>query len=145
MRDKTSEKYIKNFDAWNEQCKIIDQNELGGFSHAREVWWCALGVNIGSEQDGKNESFERPVLIIRHVRENLVLVAPISSQIKDYPDRVTAYIVDRESQILLSQIRTVSTKRLLRSMGQIKVTIFYKVIFKLLQMIFDGTESETPL
>lgn len=31
----------------------------------REIWWCSLGENIGFEQDGKNEKFERPILVLR--------------------------------------------------------------------------------
>ncbi|MEK9183120.1 MAG: hypothetical protein AAB849_01275 [Patescibacteria group bacterium] len=26
-----------------------------------EIWWASLGINIGHEQDGKNQNFERPI------------------------------------------------------------------------------------
>jgi len=32
-----------------------------------EVWWTALGVNIGHEIDGKNEFCERPVVILKKI------------------------------------------------------------------------------
>jgi hypothetical protein len=54
----------KDFDRWNERKKIIHDSGENKLYHAREIWWCSLGVNIGSEQDGDNENYTRPVLIL---------------------------------------------------------------------------------
>ncbi len=27
--------------------------------------WCSIGINVGDEEDGKNELYERPVLVIK--------------------------------------------------------------------------------
>jgi hypothetical protein len=58
---------MKYFDLWNTakqnlDIKILDEKFR---VHEREIWWCSMGVNIGDEEDGKNELFERPVLILR--------------------------------------------------------------------------------
>ena len=45
----------KDFDKWNESKKVIHHNNEDKFYHEREVWWCSLGINIGFEQDGKDE------------------------------------------------------------------------------------------
>lgn len=42
-----------------------------------------MGVNIGYEEDGKNEKFERPVLILKKFNQYLILVVPLSSKIKN--------------------------------------------------------------
>ena len=55
----------KDFDTWNALKKHIHQKRFLAFVHAREVWWCSLGLNVGTEQDGKHTAFERPVLILR--------------------------------------------------------------------------------
>lgn len=57
----------KDFDKWNKRKKIIHEyvNETTHEFNQNEVWWCALGLNIGDEEDGKNELYERPVLIVR--------------------------------------------------------------------------------
>ena len=47
--------YIKDFDKWNNSKKLINENNRQVFGYPREVWWCSLGVNVGSEIDGKNE------------------------------------------------------------------------------------------
>lgn len=57
----------KNFDKWNGEKKRVNIRDENTLFHEREVWWCSLGVNIGFEQDGKNDIFERPVLIIRNI------------------------------------------------------------------------------
>jgi len=33
--------------------------------HAREIWWCAVGVNVDNEFDGMGNEHDRPILIIR--------------------------------------------------------------------------------
>ena len=35
----------------------------------REIWWVNLGVNVGFEQDGKGDNFERPILILKKFGE----------------------------------------------------------------------------
>ena len=72
----------KDFDRWNEQKKSINSSEDGKFFHEREVWWCSLGVNIGYEQDGKNELFERPVLVIKKFNRHVLWVLPLTSSNK---------------------------------------------------------------
>lgn len=138
-----SEEYVKNFESWNTYKDILNETESNGFFHEREIWWCALGINIGSEQDGKNELFERPILIVRKISTELVLIAPITSKIGSYEDRVTTHIAGKESQILIAQIRVVSSKRLLRKIERIKTVRFQEVLIGLVKFILER-ESETP-
>ena len=53
----------KDFDTWNENKKKIHAKMSAVFYHEREVWWCALGVNVGYEQDGSGPEYYRPVLV----------------------------------------------------------------------------------
>jgi len=59
--------YIKRFDEWIKQKKKLDSHDSTDslYVKEREVWWISIGVNVGAEIDGKNELFERPVLIFR--------------------------------------------------------------------------------
>ncbi|MES3031217.1 MAG: type II toxin-antitoxin system PemK/MazF family toxin [Patescibacteria group bacterium] len=138
------EEYIKDFDAWNDRAKLLNSKEFNDFFYAREIWWCALGTNIGSEQDGKNESFERPVLILRKINPSLLLIAPLTSKITKWDYRINIKLSGEESQILVEQIRTISSKRLLRKITVLKVTLFLKVIMSLLHFILTFAEDETP-
>lgn len=136
--------YIKDFDEWNKSSKFLDTKEIEVFSHERQIWWCALGVNIGSEQDGKGEHFKRPVVILRNLRRDLVLIAPITSKINSHSDRVMISLLGKECQILLSQIRVISTKRLLRREGRIRKIIFQEAIIKVAKLVLAIQEGENP-
>jgi len=57
--------YRKNFDTWNNHKKLINKQRAAPFYKEREVWWCALGVNVGFEQDGTGKNFDRPVLVLK--------------------------------------------------------------------------------
>ena len=49
------------------------------------MWWCALGINVGVETDGKHGNFERPVLVLMKFNKDAVLVVPLSSNAKRNP------------------------------------------------------------
>lgn len=105
----------KDFDTWNVLKKNINnapETSQNRYFKEREVWWCSLGVNIGDEQDGKNELFERPVLIFRIFNKGLVWIIPLTSKRKA---GIYYYSLGHESYqytLILSQLRLVSAKRL---------------------------------
>lgn len=43
---------LKDVDGWNGKKKKVHNRADTPFFHTREIWWCALGVNVGFEQDG---------------------------------------------------------------------------------------------
>jgi mRNA interferase MazF len=73
----------KDFDKWNNLKKIFEKEERKFFAHPREIWWCSLGVNLGAEIDGKNDNFERPVLVANVYSRETMLVLPITSKEKN--------------------------------------------------------------
>lgn len=90
----------------------------------REIWWVSLGVNVGYEQDGKHENFERPILVLKKFNKHILWALPITSQNKigDF-----YYQLEYESQkfsVILSQLRLISSKRLLRRIRKINVSEF---------------------
>lgn len=117
--------YFKDFDKWNKYQKILNNKKFNGFCNEREIWWCALGVNIGSEQDGKNNLFERPVLIIRKFGNGLVWVLPTTSK-KHTGSYFIALDDDNHlnSSIILLQLRVVSLQRLRRFVRKISTYEF---------------------
>ena len=106
----------KDFNRWNKKKKTLNEEEFNGFVHEREVWWCALGVNVGVEADGKHENFERPVLILKKFNRDSVLVVPLTSRAKPNPYQWPFSHRGELYAAVISQIRLISTKRLLRRM-----------------------------
>ncbi len=56
---------IKKFIAWTKLKIKIYISERVIYFREGEIWWASLGANIGYEEDGKNENFERPILIFK--------------------------------------------------------------------------------
>ena len=97
------------------------------YFHDRELWWAAIGVNIGFEQDGKNEHFERPVLVLRKFNKHLLLIVPQTSKSKEGKFFYKIVRDKKEYFLVLSQIRVISSKRLLRKLGMISEQDFENV------------------
>lgn len=120
---------MKDFQSWCRKKAALHSvpDEKTPYFHERELWWCALGANVGFEQDGKNENFERPVLILRKFNRYLLLAVPQTSREKEGK---FFYKVTRDGKnyfLVLSQIRVISSKRLLRKLGMISEEDFEKV------------------
>ena len=111
----------KDFDSWNKEKKQVNNSELGYdvFYHSREVWWCAVGVNVGVEADGKHHNFERPVLIVRKFNKDMFWGVPLTTKERDGHFYQKLTHDGGVSWAALSQIKTFSTKRLLRKIGRI--------------------------
>lgn len=114
-------------DNWNKLQKELSNMTEPIFCNRREIWWCSIGMNIGTELYGKNELFERPVLIMKVYNKETALIVPLTSKIKFgkyYSDVVFGNVTSRA---VLSQARTVSTKRLSRKLGRISKENFIEV------------------
>ena len=82
----------------------------------KEIWWTAMGKNIGFEINCKNDLFERPVLILKNYSKYMCFVLPLSSKIKN-PVPWYQKVVNLEngdSAVIINQGKILSSKRLLR-------------------------------
>lgn len=117
----------KDFDAWNIEKKRVHQRTSEVYAYQREIWWCALGVNIGAETDGKNNNFERPVLVLRVYNKDTLLVLPITSKEKKDRYHCGVRVSFGRVWIKLTQVRVISNRRLLRKLGVLPLREFKKV------------------
>lgn len=120
----------KDFDSWNQIKKKV-QNKIDIYCNAREIWWCALGLNIGSEEDGKNELFERPVLILKVFNHQMIRIAPLTSKQKNDTHHFSINYNNRSGSVILSQTKTISSKRLSRKLCRLNKLQFESVIHTL--------------
>ena len=128
---------LKDFDGWNEKKKKVHREEFAPFYHEREVWWCSLGINVGSEQDGTGKNFDRPIVIIRGFNKNVCLGVSLTGKKKEgkyyfYLGKVEG----REASVVLSQVRLIDTKRLVRKMLTLDEKNFLKLKDALQKVIF---------
>jgi mRNA-degrading endonuclease toxin of MazEF toxin-antitoxin module len=128
---------VKDFDTWNsEKRKIEEQGPHKLIFHEREIWWCSLGLNIGSEEDGKNKMFERPVLVIKKFNNNICWILPMTSKIRDNKYHVLIN-EDKQYSVILSQIRLVSVKRFRRLIKKVTPKQFESIRLKLISILSE--------
>lgn len=102
----------KDFDNWNKRKKETQNKSVPPLFTECEVWWCALGINIGSEEDGKGENYLRPVLILRKFNKSVFYGLPITSKSKDDKFHISINSGEIIESIILSQMRLIDAKRL---------------------------------
>ncbi|MCX6736186.1 MAG: type II toxin-antitoxin system PemK/MazF family toxin [Candidatus Parcubacteria bacterium] len=106
----------KDFDGWNKTKKQIETLPVSKFVHPRDIWWCMLGINIGAESDGKNENFERLVIVMRVYNKETMVVLPMTTKEKKDAFHFEIKTNDKTVAVKLTQTRVISGKRFLRKL-----------------------------
>ncbi len=134
--------YMKDFKKWNSiKTKIEIKREETYYFDEREIWWSSLGLNVGHEEDGKNQLYERPVLILKKFNSKIVWVLPMSSKIKSGKYYYQIEYGGVIYTVLLSQLKLMSSKRLIRQVQQIKkvaLVDFRNIKAKLIELISEN-------
>ncbi len=130
------ESFSKDFDTWNELKKNLHTRNEEILFHEREIWWCSMGINVGFEEDGKNKFFERPVLVVKKFSRDVLWILPLtrSNKANKYHYRILQGN-EYDSVVILSQLRLISSKRLLRKMRMIKESEFQEITEKVKQFL----------
>jgi len=119
---------IKIFDNWTILKVRIHLADKKVYPKERQIWWVSLGQNIGTEINGKNERFERPVIVIKKYHNDAYLVLPLSTKSKVGTYYLSFVNKQGETNIMnFSQIRSISTKRFVRMIGKIGSEDFIKM------------------
>lgn len=119
---------MKDFDSWNNLKKNINNRNMSPKFNNGDIWWINLGVNIGYEVDGKNELFERPVLVLRKHNQETFLGVTLTGKEKKNKWHIKIVQGEKEFMINTSQIRTISSKRLIRRMVRLNDDNLLKVM-----------------
>lgn len=140
----------KDYLKWHELKTAVNDRPPIQKYHEREIWWCSIGENVGFEQDGKNDMFERPVLVLRKFNKELFIGVPLTTKHK----RDNAYYVPVQVQGMLrsaitSQIRTISSRRLVRKierLGQRQYDYVLREVLGAVKKTISADESaESPV
>lgn len=126
----------KDFDGWNQKKKQIQQKDFQRFVKEREIWWCSIGLNIDDEEDGKNEEFERPVLVLKKFNRHVVLAAPLTTKFKDNKYYFNFEHDGIQFAVIMSQLRLLSTKRFTRRVRRINESLFSDIKQEIIKICF---------
>lgn len=110
---------VKDFSKWHKVKSVIESDKQPSPFREREIWWCSIGLNIGVEADGKHDTFERPILIIRKFNKDMLWGIPLTTRSKDTKYHLKFTFHERESTAILSQLKILSGKRLVRKIGKL--------------------------
>ncbi len=98
-----------------------------------DIFIVALDPTLGSEIKKT-----RPCVVISpdEMNHNIktVIIAPMTSAIKNYPSRIPLEFQGKKGQIVLDQIRTVDKTRLVKKAGRLKKNTYEKVASTLQEM-----------
>lgn len=120
---------IQRFITWtNRKITIHFQDRPEFYFYEREVWWASLGENVGSETNGKNFHFERPVIIVKKFSKDMLFVIPTTTKTKVGTWYQPIKYGDVKTQAILAQARTISAKRLIRKIGNLSPEQFQPLI-----------------
>lgn len=119
----------KDFDAWNKLKKKIDGDTIDFYVNQRQIWWCSIGLNVGSEQNGHGDNFERPVLVLRKYSAGTFLGIPLTSKRKEgnYYFKLEPYF-GICSYAILSQAKVIDRRRVRRMIYEISRQEYQKII-----------------
>lgn len=130
---------IDKFDDWNKLKQEINFTDTKTFYiKERQVWYLHSGLNIWFESNWKWDDFKRPVLVIKKVW-NMFFVVSMTTKWKDdnkfYYKLDNSYF-DKESYLVLSQVKVVDKKRFFEHIETIKEDDFLKIKKELKKILF---------
>ncbi len=129
---------VEKFTNWIQQKLNIHTSKKNRppFFNEREVWWCQFGQNIGDEENGKGANFMRPVIILKKFNQNICLVVPTSTKVKDNKYYLQIEYNDIKISALIRHLRTIDTKRLKNKIARLSPQDFEKLSDHLQAVIF---------
>ena len=125
----------KDFDSWNDFKKKIEEKMSAPTFKQQEVLWCSIGLNIGHEENGKNEFFNRPVLVVRKFSKHIFLGVPLSTKLKDSKFYFPIHLKGRNGSAMLSQIKVLGSERLTHKIGELTGSQFEMLRGKIRELI----------
>jgi mRNA interferase MazF len=110
----------KDFFGWAKIKQGIHERKNAPHYSVGQIWWSSLGVNVGTEQDGKGSRFLRPVVVLTKFNEHSCLVIPLTGRHRSGRYYIPlGEVTGRPSSAILSQVRLIDSKRLLEKIGGI--------------------------
>ena len=134
----------EKFDKWNEVKKRTHKKDNKVGFKEREIFWLRLGQNIGDEEFGKGNEFQRPVLIIKKLTSNIFFGVPLTSTLKnnDYFHTIeykTKKGLMKNSAMIL-QLKAFDKKRLMSRIGMLNKNSFNEILEKIYKLFIPSNK-----
>jgi mRNA interferase MazF len=104
-----------------------------GWPRRFDVYLVSLDPTVGSEiRKTRPCAVVSPDEMNRHIRT--VIVAPMTTQARSYPTRVACRFKGKAGRVVLDQLRTVDSQRLIKKLGTLEAGIQSEVLRVLAEM-----------
>ena len=133
---------MKDFDGWNSVKKRLHDTRKVPVFKSGEIWWCSVGVNIGFEEDGKNEQYERPVLVLRKYNRELFFGLPLTTVVKKNKFHFVLTNERTKGSIILSQGRIFSTRRMSRKIYTLDSELLDEVVVRHSELLTEKDDKK---
>ncbi len=127
--------YKKDFNLWNNVKKGLNTKNRRTFFYEKEIWWCSIGVNVGSEEDGKGNLSLRPVLVYKKINNHTFLGIPLTRILREDSTHVPFYFNYDLNSAIISQIKIFDTKRFFKVINRISDHVYLKIKEKVIAFI----------
>lgn len=97
------------------------------FVNEGDIWWCAMGENVGSEINGKSELFSRPAILLKKLSNSLYFVVPTTTKNAEGSWYVNFSQKGKSMNACLHQARTIDYRRLFSKLGELDDMDFAKI------------------
>ena len=107
--------------------KLHNQKHSPPLVSQGDIWWASVGENVGSEINGKNNLFSRPVIIFKKLAHGFYFVIPTTTKIKTGTWYVKIRQQEKEMMACLHQARAIDFRRLSSKLGTLDDEDFLRV------------------
>ena len=136
----------KDFDKWNIEKQKVENKIImdKSYFHEREIVWISCGINIGIETNGKNDEYTRPALIIKKLNKShyIVLFCTTSEKENYFYHKINSPLEElKNTKIIISQIKTIDRKRIIKKIVRLNSKDYEEIISKLKDLLFTNNLS----
>ena len=121
--------FVKRFIEWIGTKQKLDAHEYNPpLVSEGDLWWCAIGENIGIEISGKGENFTRPVIVLKKLGRLAFFGVPTTTNTERKGSWYMPFKHKGVDEVaMLTQARIFSYKRLSTKMGELDDEDYKKI------------------
>lgn len=123
------------FDLWHKQKKHLNKHKAHKYFRTREIVLIRAGLNVGIESNGKGDLFLRPVVIMRKISQNMAIVVPLTTKVKDNAWFQHSFIFkSKKSAAVITQLKCIDGARVFKKIGMMPIDEFNQIKLMLVQL-----------
>lgn len=92
-----------------------------------DVWWAAVGENVGVEIDGKSQKYSRPIIILKKHSSLFFTAIPLTSQNHNGSWYADFVFQNKTQTAVLVQTKPMDVTRLYEKIGELSRADYEKV------------------